>query len=238
MLIYAFLFTLIAIGGIAIYFVIKSDIDARRNEKLEQEKIVREREKIVQQKIKIHKKAIRLQQDIIEKYGEPDYSLYFKYPKQENMKYNVFDIGIFSKNQVVAIYRNVYPFEDIISCKIVDDCEIVHGEVKASYITQTSTGSLIKRTIGGALIGGGVGAVIGASSASKTTTTDLSQANDTHKHNYILFVGIRDFEQPIVEIPIGNNIRIAIEIEALFNLIIDKNQRLAENKAKSSNHQD
>lgn len=57
-------------------------------------------------------------------------------------------------------------------------------------------------------------------------------------HDYTLFVLIRDFKQPIVEIPIGNDIRIAIEIEALFNLIIDKNQRLAENKSKSSNHQD
>lgn len=57
-------------------------------------------------------------------------------------------------------------------------------------------------------------------------------------HDYTLFVLIRDFKQPIVEIPIGNDIRIAIEIEALFNLAIDKNQRLAENKSKSSNHQD
>jgi hypothetical protein len=163
-----------------------------------------------------------LKKSLSERYGAPDKIINLnKWGKNETDKY----IMVFAKSAVLYMCDAEYSFNDIVSYKMLDNYQIKHGKVSGSLDTTTSTKSLVGRSVGGALIGGGVGAVIGASSASKNTDINYTQDNDKVIHDYTLIVYTKSFESPTVEIAIGNNWKKATEVDAIFNLITVNNQQ-------------
>lgn len=163
-------------------------------------------------------KVAKMTSALTDKYGEPEKIINLNNWREYNTaKY----IMIFAKASIVYLCDTEFPFKDIVSFKLIDNYQIKHGEVTGSHDTKTNTGSLVGRSIGGALIGGGVGAVIGASSASKNTTVNYSQENDTVIHNYTLVVCTTSFEKPTINIEIGKDWEKATEVEAVFNLIVN-----------------
>lgn len=103
---------------------------------------------------------------------------------------------------------------------ITDDYRIKHGEVNYTSETNTSTGSLLGRSAAGAVLGGGVGAVIGASSASKNTTTIGRQNDDTIIHKYFISINLRSLETPLIRMNLGDSTKKAEEVNAIFAYII------------------
>ena len=75
-------------------------------------------------------------------------------------------IIIYDTPKKVLIKGNLYDYKDI------EGYEIVFNDKVISSSVQTSTGSLLGRAAVGGLVGGGVGAIIGASSAEKKINTD------------------------------------------------------------------
>lgn len=132
---------------------------------------------------------------------------------------------IFPKQSIVFIDNKEMSFTDISSFKIIDNYQIKHGQVNGKLDTKTKTGSLVGRSAAGAIIGGGVGAMIGASSAAKTTQVNYSQGNDKVVHDYVLLVGTKSFDEPVIEIRIGDRWKLATEIEMVFNLILERNNQ-------------
>ena len=75
-----------------------------------------------------------------------------------------------------------------ISANVIDGGEILEAEITVNdkTINQTDTGSLAKRAVGGALLGGGAGAVVGAVSAqteSKSFVETITIELITNRHN-------------------------------------------------------
>ncbi|MBQ8649769.1 MAG: hypothetical protein IJ483_00825, partial [Flavobacteriales bacterium] len=108
----------------------------------------------------------------------------------------------------------------IISYSITDDYRIKHGAVEYTSKTNTSSGSLLGRSAAGAVLAGGVGAVIGASSASKNTTTIGAQKDDTIIHNYSLSINVKSLESPLIRINLGNLTQKAEEVNAILAYIM------------------
>lgn len=174
------------------------------------------------EKLKIEENRIaEIQQALIDKYGQPTKIININAWKTYDPKKYII---VFAEQSIVYLDGQEMAFEDISSFKIIDNYEIKHGEVYGELDTDTDDDSLIGRSIGGAVLGGAVGAIIGASTASKNTTAYYSQENDQLIHNYILIAGTKSFSKPTIQIRIGDNWKLASEIEVIFNLILEKNK--------------
>lgn len=173
-------------------------------------------------KLKIEEDRITcIQQTLIDKYGQPSKIININNWKEyDHKKY----IIIFTEPSIVYLGGQEISFTDISSFKIIDNYQIKHGEVIGELETKTDAGGLIGRSIGGAALGGGIGAVIGASSTPKNTSAYYLQENDKLIHDYIFIVGTKCFNRPTIQIRIGDNWKIASEIEVIFNLILENNK--------------
>lgn len=132
-------------------------------------------------------------------------------------------VTLFAAKKIVCINTEELLFDSILSIKLIDDYQIRHGKVTSNAETKTDSASLIGRSAAGAVVAGGAGALIGASSASKETTTHFKQENDKVIHDYTLLITLKTFESSLIKIRIGNNWEIATELEQLFLLIIKDN---------------
>ncbi|MBQ2374589.1 MAG: hypothetical protein II299_05730 [Alistipes sp.] len=158
---------------------------------------------------------------ISNKYGKPD-----KIIRLNEYRY----IAVCAQQQIICINSTEgILFKDILSSKIIDNYQIKHGRITGDATTSTSTSSLVGRSAAGALVGGGIGAVIGASSASKNTSVNYTQSNDKLIHDYILVITLNRFDSSIIKVQIGNDWETASEIEHIFALINGQNIQI-ENK--------
>ena len=126
----------------------------------------------------------------------------------------------FGESELLYVGGREVLFKDIISYSITDDYRIKHGEVEYTSKTNTSTDSLLGRSAAGAVLGGGIGAVIGASSASKNTTTIGTQKDDTIIHRYSLSINVRSLENPLIKMNLGASTKKAEEVNAILAYII------------------
>lgn len=197
-------FVIVVLLAIVVYVWYKSD-------KEEKQKKEEERKKIEEQNALAEEELNKKIDIISKKYGNPD-----KIIRLNGYRY----IVVCAQEQVVCINSiEGVSFKDILSSKIIDNYQIQHGEITGDATTTTSTSSLVGRSAAGAIVGGEVGAAIGASSATKNTKTSYTQANDTIIHNYVLIITLNRFDSSIVKVEIGNDWEAASEIEHIFDLI-------------------
>lgn len=125
------------------------------------------------------------------------------------------------------------PFSRIIGYDIID----VNGNsstpliTATTTVTKTDTGDLVKRAIIGGIVAGGVGAVIGAATAKKTTTTELSKVDEyrnlirmnTNSTNLALIIKTDDIASPSLKIRFDMFKKEAEELAASLNAIINQN---------------
>ena len=204
-----------AIVVVSIFAVLLGNKEsAEKAEQQEKERIARKEKREKEEEM-----FLSCQQNLINKYGEPDRTINLNGRWEYQMNRCIL---IFSQSSVIYIGELRLLFSDIASFNIVDNYQIKHGKVNGTLDTTTNTGSLVKRGAVGALVGGGVGAVIGASSASKSTSLNYSQDDDKIIHDYNLIIKTRDIKNPIVEFHIGDKWKEASEIEAVLDIIVSK----------------
>ena len=185
----------------------KNQVEERK--KLEEESALAK--KILQQTI----------ENLSIKYGKPTNIIKFeRFGEKANIKKCML---VFEENELLYVDDKAIHFKDIISYNIASNHRIKRGAVEYSSKTKTSTSSLLGRSVAGALIGGGVGAVIGASTASKKTTTIEKRGNDKVIQNYSLTINIRNLEHPVIKVYI-NSAQNADMINAVMECIIDRNR--------------
>ena len=109
---------------------------------------------------------------------------------------------------------------DILSCTFSDSPKVIKGKVTQE--TKTNSGNMVKRAVVGDVLLGGAGAVIGGSTASKTTTT-IQEADKTY-HNYTVIININNLSEPIMRIELGEDGKTVNEIVGLMNVIINRNR--------------
>lgn len=207
----------IVLGIVAIVGIILGAVNSQNSKEAKEAE-----EKKRQQRAEEKKRAEDAMQSSIkqltDKYGHLSNTIRFE--KREDIPDIKKCLLVFGESELLYVDGRELLFKDIISYSITDDYRIKHGEVEYTSETNTSTGSLLGRSAAGAVLGGGVGAVIGASSASKNTTTISTQKDDTIIHNYSLSINVKSLENPLIRINLGNSTKKAEEVNAIFAYII------------------
>ena len=151
------------------------------------------------------------------KYGAPDRVI-----RPENCTLNGY-IALFVAHKILCISDVEFPFADIASYKLIDNYFIKNGEICGDIKTRTNEGSLIGRALEGAFWGGDTGAIIGGVTASKKTSVDIHREDDRLIHDYTLLVNLKGINREGIEMHLGNDWRLAAELEHLFSQIIESN---------------
>ena len=151
------------------------------------------------------------------KYGAPDRVI-----RPENCTLNGY-IALFVTHKILCISDVEFPFADIASYKLIDNYFIKNGEICGDIKTRTNEGSLIGRALEGAFWGGDTGAIIGGVTASKKTSVDIHRDDDRLIHDYTLLVNLKGINREGIEMHLGNDWRLAAELEHLFSQIIESN---------------
>ena len=105
------------------------------------------------------------------------------------------------------------PFSKVLGFALNDDTEtIVQNTTQYTSTTKTSTGSMLGRAVVGGVLLGGVGALAGASTAKKETTTvpTIGTSTSTTKHHYVLYLSLDDLSNPTREIKLGSDTKVSI----------------------------
>ena len=152
---------------------------------------------------------------LIDKYGEPTKTISLKASdlKQE--------IIAFEASKRIWICGKDFSMNDILGCSLEDNQKVIKGEVTST--TQTKNGNMVKRAVVGNILLGGAGAVIGGSTAGKTTIT--TQGDDTVQHDYTIVINVDSLSNPILRIHVGRDEVLANEIVGLMNVIVNRNKK-------------
>ncbi len=178
-----------------------------------------------------------------EKYGKSDKTIETFYNTKENGYWDLINecrLYIEAKQLVITTPLVLYsiPFARIIGYDIID----VNGNhsipliTASTTVTKTDTGDMIKRAIIGGIVAGGIGAVVGASTAKKTTTSKLSEVDEyrnlirmnTNSTNLALIIKTDDISSPTLKIPFDMFRKEAEELAASLNTIINQNANTTE----------
>ena len=138
------------------------------------------------------------------------------------------EILVFGQSKYVVIENKEIPFSDILDCTLNDDVKetetVKTYRGNSSATTKTNTGSMIGRSVAGGLLFGGVGAIVGGSTAKKDTIiehgTDTSIHNREIKHNYTVAITVKDISSPVIYINVGSDTALKDEIVSLMKVII------------------
>lgn len=149
---------------------------------------------------------------LCEKYGTLTRSIDISYYNIEDLKLHE-DILIFQQSKIIVFGQKELKFDDILSCSMLDENENTH----ISQVTKTNTGSMLGRAAVGALTLGVAGAVVGAVTAKKESS---SKFDVNYKGLYIVKIGIKSIKEPTITLRFGSNKSKAEEVYALMQAII------------------
>ncbi len=150
--------------------------------------------------------------ELINKYGNPVKAFVLE---QYNLNK---EIIAFEESKRIWICGNDFPMKSILSCTFKDDQTVVKGQITST--TKTNSGNMVKRAVVGDVLLGGAGAIIGGSTASKSTIT--TQENDKVVHDYTVVINVDSLSEPIIRVHIGSNEKTVNEIVGLMNVIINR----------------
>lgn len=150
--------------------------------------------------------------DLVNKYGNPDKVISLNGYDINN------DIIAFGNAERIWITGKDLQMSDILNCTYNDNSYIEKGAV--SYETRTKNGSMATRAIVGGVLTGGVGAMVGGATAKKNTI--VNQEKDTLIHDYTVIINVNSLSEPIIRIPLGNDIDMVDDIVGLMNVIISR----------------
>lgn len=131
-------------------------------------------------------------------------------------------IYVFEESEKIALDGIVYDFKDIIGFSLLNKSKTVYNAYSTGK-SKKDLGSMVARGIAGKIIGGDVGAVIGALSTpdeyEEDTEYDMDQEND-----YKIYVNVNSITSPTVRLDVGDFEDDAYEISNLLNVILTRNQ--------------
>lgn len=195
-----------------VVFALVSVILFKRNKK-EQEKIALEIKEFEEKQAIVNEQYNQFVRELKVKYGTIDKIItIIDYDNDLLELHN--DILVFQESKVVIINKTEYRFSDILNCSILDENQ---GNIPLSQVTKTKTGNMLGRAAVGALTFGVAGAVVGAVTAEKECTSNVSTS---YLHSYIVKIGVKSIEKPILSFRFGSDKSKAEEIYALMQAII------------------
>lgn len=203
----------IAITLLTLYFVIKTMIAKHKEE---QEKLRLQQEEIEIKQKETDKKYNAFINDTKARYGEPVRVIPIEF-YDDNFILLHNDILVFPKAKIVIIGQNEYSYSDILSCTLIDNNpqDFTSGQVTT---TKVNTGSMVGRAVVGGLTLGVAGAVVGALTASKETSSETTDTN--HFGMYDIKINVKSITNPTLVLNLYNKKDLAEEIYSLLQAII------------------
>lgn len=150
---------------------------------------------------------------LIEKYGTPTRTISIKHNQGDDTM-QFCDIIVFRQFNKIIIGRKEYNFCDIMNSSLHDENT---QDAIIAQTTRTKTGSMLGRAALGALTFGVAGAVVGAVTAKKESTSTITP---THSGSYVVKIGLKSVEKPVLTLEFGSNKSKAEEVYALMQAII------------------
>jgi len=128
------------------------------------------------------------------------------------------EIIAFEESKRIWICGNDFQMNSILSCTFTDEQKVDKGQITST--TKTNSGNMVKRAVVGDVLLGGAGAIIGGSTASKSTIT--TQENDKVVHDYTIIINVDSISEPIIRVHIGSDDKTVNDIVGLMNVIISR----------------
>jgi Na+-transporting methylmalonyl-CoA/oxaloacetate decarboxylase gamma subunit len=152
---------------------------------------------------------------LIDKYGNPAKVFVLE-------QYNLDkEIIAFEESKRIWICGKDFEMKSILSCTFTNDVKVVKGQIIST--TKTKSGNMVKRAVVGDVLLGGAGAVIGGSTAKKSTIT--TQEDDKVYHDYTVVINVDSLSDPIIRVHLGSDGKTLNEIVGLMNVIIQRNRK-------------
>lgn len=195
-----------------LFFVILKNAakeEERRQELAEEEEAERVRQKKINS---VQSKIDRALNKLIAKYGQPDRVI----RPYDELEYGYF--ALFVEHKLLCINDEKFHFSDFASYKLVDNCQIEKGDIVGGVTTHSE--DVFTRSMAGKFFGGKTGAIIGGTTATRHSSIHLQQNNDALIHDYTLLVNLKGINRDGIEMHLGNDWRLAAELEHLFDQII------------------
>ena len=191
--------------------IIKGYLKQRDIEKKKQ-KAEDERRKKIQRKVdNEHEGFIR---ELKDKYGSITRTIPFeRYDDDFVTHYD--DILVFEQAKKIIFGKTEYEFSDILSCSMYDENQ---KDTPIAQVTRTKTGSMLGRAALGGLTLGVAGAVVGAITATKETQS--SAANADYVPSYVVKIGVKSIENPIITLHLYRDKEQADTLYAVMQTII------------------
>lgn len=129
---------------------------------------------------------------------------------------------VFEDTRMLVIAGEAIPFEKIVSYTLADDPHTQSVQVGESQ-TDTSTDSMLGRALVGGMFFGSKGAMVGASTASKTTEV-VTTTQQTITHSYKIYLGLDDLANPQRILYFGEDEKSANKATIIFEIILKRNK--------------
>lgn len=161
-------------------------------------------------------------EELKRQYGDYSFDMVLGYFQENNMEKHIL---VFVSSKILYIANEPMPFEKIIGFELKDNQTTVTKTTSLKYKTSTNTGSMLGRAVVGGILTGGVGAVVGAATAKKTTeVVEEGKTTTTVKHNYRITLTVDDIANPVRVIDCKYHQDKAEQIANVLNVILHRNQ--------------
>ena len=191
--------------------IIKGYLKQRDVEKKKQKAEDERREKIQRKVDNEHEGFIR---ELKDKYGSITRTIPFERYDDDFVKHYD-DILVFEQAKKIIFGMTEYGFDDILSCSMYDENQ---KDAPIAQVTRTKTGSMLGRAAIGGLTLGVAGAVVGAITATKETQS--SAANADYVPSYVVKIGVKSIENPIITLHLYRDKELAETLYAVMQTII------------------
>ena len=130
-------------------------------------------------------------------------------------------IYVFEESQKIALDGIIYDFKDILGFSLLNNSKTAYNACSTGN-SKKDLGSMVARGIAGKMIGGNMGAMIGAMS----TPDEYEQDTEYHvkqENDYKIYINVNSIVSPTVCLEIGDCENGAYEIANLLNVILTRN---------------
>ncbi len=124
----------------------------------------------------------------------------------------------------IMLNENIYSFKDILDFSLSDNQTVVQHHTSGTAKTKTSTGSMIGRAVVGGVLTGGIGAVVGAATAKKTTDVSPGKTWSTTKHDYCINITINSLSTPNEILYFHSDDESANKVASILTVIVHRNE--------------
>lgn len=127
----------------------------------------------------------------------------------------------FSGSGKIYIVGNIYNMKDILDFQIMNNSFLQQGEKE--YHSSANLGSALGRALVGGVLTGGVGAVIGGTTGSRTVS-ETKLEDDKVVQDYAVIISLNDFKTPSVLLNVKSD-KVLADLSGLFRTIILRNKQ-------------